>query len=393
MKSLIVTVALVLSAPCLAQSTVFVPSTQKADVPCVYTWDSSGAGRGNAFYRVHMFQAAMTREFVIDQLEPVAYGDYCSGTFDVATGLYGDIVNVGDDSYDVRMRRGEDGRLRIESATLRGAATTSLWVARNGANTVYLAGTIHKLNTYDHPLPRAYEEAYSKSSALWFEIDLDNPTETGENMTVTQFHTLMRDRQRRTLSQTLTPTTYQDLRGYLHMFGVEIESVNAWAAQNVVSYFSGWQLQLLNGVTGQGVDDYLAARARADGKPIGGLETGAAHYAVLQNMDEGDENAIVNDLITGFYSGETLTSFRETVALWRNGDTSAITRSNQAHRPEDYQDYALILLDRNNAWMPQIVSMLQTPQTEMVAVGVAHMAGPDGLVAQLRARGYSVERY
>ena len=47
---------------------------------------------------------------------------------------------------------------------------------------------------------------------------------------------------------------------------------------------------------------------------------------------------------------------------------------------------------RNNAWIPQIEAMLNTNPTEAVLVGALHLVGNEGVLQQLRDRGYKVEQ-
>jgi len=49
-----------------------------------------------------------------------------------------------------------------------------------------------------------------------------------------------------------------------------------------------------------------------------------------------------------------------------------------------------MLKDRNARWLPQIEAMLETEPTELVLVGLAHMAGSDGLIKLLTAKSYTV---
>ena len=53
------------------------------------------------------------------------------------------------------------------------------------------------------------------------------------------------------------------------------------------------------------------------------------------------------------------------------------------------QDYAVV--GRNRRWVPQIEECL-SQQKCFVVVGAAHLVGPDGLVAMLRAKGYTVKQ-
>ena len=54
--------------------------------------------------------------------------------------------------------------------------------------------------------------------------------------------------------------------------------------------------------------------------------------------------------------------------------------------------YQTLLVNRNNAWMGKIEGMAESAQTEFVVVGALHLAGTDGLLEQLDARGYRVTR-
>jgi uncharacterized protein YbaP (TraB family) len=51
-------------------------------------------------------------------------------------------------------------------------------------------------------------------------------------------------------------------------------------------------------------------------------------------------------------------------------------------------------VERNQAWLPKLGAMLDgvRDQDTLVVVGTMHLLGADGLVSQLRAKGYRVER-
>ncbi len=53
--------------------------------------------------------------------------------------------------------------------------------------------------------------------------------------------------------------------------------------------------------------------------------------------------------------------------------------------------YHSLLVNRNNAWLPNIEHLLQTSELELVLIGALHLVGKEGLVAQLTALGYQVE--
>jgi uncharacterized protein len=47
---------------------------------------------------------------------------------------------------------------------------------------------------------------------------------------------------------------------------------------------------------------------------------------------------------------------------------------------------------RNLNWVPKIDGYLNSGQTYFVVVGAGHMAGPNGLLALLKARGCKIEQ-
>jgi hypothetical protein len=51
-----------------------------------------------------------------------------------------------------------------------------------------------------------------------------------------------------------------------------------------------------------------------------------------------------------------------------------------------------LLVGRNQAWMPALLTAIAKSDKPLVAVGTAHLVGPDGLVAMLEQNGYTLTR-
>ena len=51
-----------------------------------------------------------------------------------------------------------------------------------------------------------------------------------------------------------------------------------------------------------------------------------------------------------------------------------------------------LLVGRNKSWIPKIEALFARRGHALVVVGAAHLVGPDGLVAMLKAKGYAVEQ-
>ena len=66
------------------------------------------------------------------------------------------------------------------------------------------------------------------------------------------------------------------------------------------------------------------------------------------------------------------------------------------HSPEaeDFPELMDMLLhQRNDDWIPMIEQMISSDGTEFLLVGALHLVGERGLLAQLRRRGYTVEKF
>jgi uncharacterized protein YbaP (TraB family) len=58
----------------------------------------------------------------------------------------------------------------------------------------------------------------------------------------------------------------------------------------------------------------------------------------------------------------------------------------------DPQMYQRLLVERNKNWLPKIEALFAARGRALVVVGAAHLVGPDGVLAMLKAKGYTVEQ-
>lgn len=77
---------------------------------------------------------------------------------------------------------------------------------------------------------------------------------------------------------------------------------------------------------------------------------------------------------------------------WANGDVDMLARATDQDFAGQPALKAVLLTDRNRAWLDKLVSMMAGSARPFVAVGAAHLVGPDGLPALLAAKGYKVTR-
>lgn len=273
------------------------------------------------------------------------------------------------------------------ASTLVLSAQTSVWKVTRGESTLYLGGTCHVLRPGDFPLPPEFGAAFAAAQTLFFETDLARVL-SPEMQRVLMTRGLLANGQ--TLEKVLSPDAWSAVSAYLAKNKLPPEKfaqVKPWLFAVMMAAI---ELQKL-GVTQEGVDVQLFRDALKAGKSVGQLEPFERHVEFIVTMADGHESEL---LLNGLQDLETTaTEFPRLISAWRAGDLKEIDRLMIQDMREKYPAiHRSLLVQRNADWLPEIERLLGTPETEFVLAGVAHFAGPEGLIAQLRARGCTVEQ-
>ena len=263
-------------------------------------------------------------------------------------------------------------------ASVATAPAASVWkVTAPDGGTIYLGGSIHGLNSTDYPLPSAYNRAFDASSALVIEDDPDVSRRTAEKFYKSGFYP-----KGDSLRNHVDPRTYDYVRRVLRtMPEAELARYKPWML--VMMLWSGSTNEL-------GVEAFLINRARMNKKPIFGLETFREHADVLAGMP--DQQAELVLLQTFIPQAPGSDSRSKMVAAWRRGDADTLARLHQ-EMGRDLPSFARrLIVQRNQNWIPKIERYLRDRRTYFVVAGAAHMGGPNGVLALLKARGYRIEQ-
>ncbi len=250
--------------------------------------------------------------------------------------------------------------------------------------TLFLGGSIHSLRSTDYPLPSAYNRAFESSSRLVFE---DDPS-AASSYRLRRFSNSGKYSGRDSLKNHLDPRTYDYLRrvfGLMHLPEKDWAKLRPWAL--VLALWSaeggGYSQEL-------GVEGFLAKRAQANSMPISGLESFNEHMEIFSKMT--DHQAELLLLLTFIPSEAGCEKQKRQMTAWRRGDADAVARMQR----ESFRDfptfYDRLLTARNRNWIPKIERYLNSGQVYFVVAGAAHMGGPQGVIALLKARGCRVEQ-
>ena len=267
-------------------------------------------------------------------------------------------------------------------------AETSVWRVSNGDSELFIGGTIHVLSVTDYPLPVEFEQAYNQSHTIVFETDLAAMAQPEAQQQLLQ---RIMYKQGKSLEDDLNPQTYQTLVDYTASVGLRIESLNQFKPPMVIITLLMTELHRL-GMADTGVDNYFNQKALVDGKALGELESLQEQFLIIENMGKGHENEMILSTIEEMK--ELPLIMGEMKNAWRRGDVKHLEKVGISSMKTDFPGlYRLLLVDRNNAWIPKIEALLVTPEIEFILVGALHLVASEGVISKLRALGYSVELY
>ena len=265
---------------------------------------------------------------------------------------------------------------------------TSLWRVSDGNAEIFIGGTVHVLSQSDYPLPPEFDQAYQKADTLVLETDLGALAKPETQLQLMQ-RLFYRDGM--TLQTVLNEEAYKALQQYCAKVGIPVESLSSFKPPMVVITLMMAELQRL-GLAESGVDDYFNRKARTEGKTLESLETLEQQLYALERMGQGQENELILSTLKELQ--ELPAMMQNMKAAWSRGDLDTLAQIGiapmQTEYPEIYED---LLVKRNEAWLPKITAMLASPERELILVGALHLAGSDGILEQLRRRGYTVENY
>lgn len=266
-----------------------------------------------------------------------------------------------------------------------------LWKISDEDNSVYLLGSFHLLKPGDYPLSRDVDTAMQDATSVMFEIDMDSATTPAAQTAMTKYQMLGEGK---TLSGVLPAETRQKLEAMLKVSGAtmaQVDPLDPWALN--MGFVIG-MMQSMGFSAEAGVDKHLSAQAKALGKPVLALETLEDQLKILDAQPMSEQIFGLDQFLSDPKSMVTLT--QKMHADWMAGNAEALDRDMRAKmQQETPESYRLLLVARNNAWVPQLQALLdgrKATDNTLVVVGALHLLGQDGVVEKLRAKGYNVER-
>jgi uncharacterized protein YbaP (TraB family) len=266
-------------------------------------------------------------------------------------------------------------------------AKTFAWKATGKGGVVYLIGSIHVMTPDFYPLNPALEAAFKDTDLLVEEVDLAEMLDPSAQMTILSRGMLPGNQ---SLDKLLSPATLALVKkatGDLGAAGGPLMRFKPWM---LAIALQGLELQKAGFDPELGLDKHFYDQAKAEDKAVQGLETAEYQISIFDGMTMEQQDRMLAQTLKELQT--ELASVGKLADAWKNGDVLTVEQIVQAELKAEPVMYQRLLVDRNKNWMPKIEALFGRRGHALVVVGAAHLIGPDGVIAMLKAKGYTVEQ-
>ena len=273
-------------------------------------------------------------------------------------------------------------------AALHTAAATPnfLWKATGPkGGTIYLAGSLHLLTNEYYPLAPAFEQAFAQSDLLVEELDMAEMLAPDAQMLMLQKGMMPAGQ---TLDKVLSPETMASVKEKVTAMGLPMAPLQLFKPWALALTLQGLEWQKAGFDPELGLDRHFYDLAKDKQVAVQGLETLAFQIGQFDELPMPLQDRMLAETLKEMET--TKESVGELAQAWKAGDTKSIEKVVLSDLKSEPQMYQRLLVDRNKAWLPKLEVLFARPRPAFVVVGAAHLVGTDGLIAMLRAKGYTI---
>jgi uncharacterized protein len=272
-------------------------------------------------------------------------------------------------------------------------ADPAIWRIASDGGDVYLFGTVHILPPQLDWRTDAINAALAASDRIYFEADVLSPESQAEmNALIPQLGV---NAPGVTLSSLISEEAQANLALMAQRLGApagaletSLDPLQPWLAGLTVAIL---QIQAAGYDPSSGVEYRLKAAGDEAGVSYGYFETVEQQLRFFADMPIETQIADFENGLTQALEDPGLLD--RMVQAWATGDTDTLdTVMNESMRDASADLYDVLIVQRNENWIPLIEQILDSGESAFIAVGAGHVTGPQGLISLLQARGHTVER-
>jgi uncharacterized protein len=254
-------------------------------------------------------------------------------------------------------------------------------IARDdGAVRGWMLGTIHALPAGTAWRTPAINDAVRKADRLVVEVALADGTAAAR-----LFRELAATPDLPPIAARLPPEHHArvaTLTGKAGLDEAQQRRTESWAAALILSRLTA------EGSSEHGVDRALLRDFAA--RPVRELEGARQQLIIFDSLPEDAQRALLVAVIEASEPARNeATRLRN---AWLRGDLAALETAAGRGMMADPRLREALLTGRNRRWLAPIEAELRSPERPLIAVGAAHLVGPEGLIALLEDRGWRLTR-
>ena len=264
------------------------------------------------------------------------------------------------------------------------AAEPAMWVVKTPTTEVTLFGTVHELPAGLDWLSPKVAARFDGADTIVFETIL--PDDSAALAGLLQI--LGQDAKLKPLADRMDSAHRAALLKTAGDFKLPLAGLTpmrTWLAALTLSSLASEREGLSQA---DGVEATLTARAKTAHKPIVGLETPGQQLGYFAGLPEPDQLALLDVVLDEMPTDAA--DIRSLLTSWQGGHPDEIAADKELHATPALEK--TLLIDRNARWAAWIAGVLKRPGKVFVAVGAAHLAGDNSVLAMLAKQGIIAER-
>jgi len=261
----------------------------------------------------------------------------------------------------------------------------ALWVVKDADTTIYLFGTIHVLKPgiawFDGPVKRAFDS----SDQLMLEIVQPGP----EAMTAL-FQKLGVNPTGPSLTEKLPEADRAKLAAALARLDLPATALDRYDPWVAAINLAVLPLLKLGYDPQNGPERVLTDAAKAERKPVAGLETPEEQLGYFDSLSQGAQIKFLESTLDEMPA--VADSIRTMINAWSAGQPDALAKELNEGLDDQPEIAKALLIDRNARWAAWIETRMKQPGVVFIAVGAGHLAGPASVQAMLARHGLKAVR-
>lgn len=241
----------------------------------------------------------------------------------------------------------------------------------------FLFGTIHLIPAGDFRFSHSADSVFGMAGKVVFEMDISDPALQLKVLKHMQLDS------GKTLRSLFSEKDYHRIQRKAEKMGLNLDLFQNFLPVMVQQNFI---LKTALGSDTRSYELFLLDKARQTGKAVVGLETAEDQVKALKSIPLDKQARMLKESV--LQPKKARKELMKLIQLYKTGDTEKMYRLTTRDKNMKEGSEAL-LAARNKSWVEKLKPMMAEGPA-FVAVGAAHLGGPEGLIALLEKEGYRV---